>query len=369
MKTAIVLTTINIPYLLKGYAKNFEEHGYKDIEFIVIGDLKTPPETERVIEDIKNRELGGEYFDIPKQRKWLKRFPALEQTIPYNSDNRRNIGYLIAVERGAEIVISLDDDNYLREEDYLAGHQIVGTTQTLKSVESSNHWFNPCSMLQTEPKRTTYPRGFPYSKRWKDDAQFTNSNGRIVINAGLWLNNPDVDAVTNLNEPIKSLSMSSEQVMLVPGTFAPINTQNTAFHRDVLPCYYYIVMGAQINGYTLDRYGDIWSGFFAKKVIDQVGDRVAFGHPLTDHRRNIHNLFEDLQNELWGMILTDKIVPIIESINLTAGTYSDIYVELSDKLKSAINSSNEFSDDIKAYFSQITYNMKVWVNVCTKIMS
>jgi len=368
MKIAVVVTTIHIPYLLEEYASNFRKYGHKDIEFIIVGDLKTPAGVEKVVEDIRQTGFEAEYLDITKQRKWMQRFPILEQMVPYNSDNRRNIGYLIAVERGADTIISIDDDNFVRKEDYLTGHKIVGTNQTLRTVKSSNHWFNICSMLETEPKRTIYPRGFPYSKRWKDDAYFTISTGRVVINAGLWLDDPDVDAITNLDEPIKTIAMDSGQVMLAPGTFAPINTQNMAFHRDILPCNYFIVMGKQINGHLLDRYGDIWSGFFARKIVDQVGDRVAFGHPLVEHRRNTHDLFKDLRDELWGMILTDKIVPIIEALHLTKRTYSEAYVELAEGLKATIHSSDEYSDEVKAYFSQITENIKTWVDVCAKVM-
>jgi len=368
MKTAIVITTIQVPYLLEEYASNFRKYGHKDIEFIVIGDLKTPAGVEKVTENIRQTGFEAEYLDIAKQRKWIKQFPILEQMIPYNSDNRRNIGYLIAVERGADTIVSIDDDNFVKEEDYLTGHKIVGTNQTLRTVKSSNHWFNICSMLETEPKRTIYPRGFPYSKRWKDDAHFTTSTGRVAINAGLWLYNPDVNAITSLNEPVKTIAINSEQVMLAPGTFTPINTQNTAFLRDVLPCYYYIVMGEQIDGHLLDRYGDIWLGFFAKKVIDQVGDKVTFGYPLVDHRRNIHDLFQDLNNELWGMILTDKIVPIIESLHLTKKTYTEAYIELAEGLEAAICSSNEYSDEAKAYFSKVTKNMKTWADICDKVM-
>ena len=369
MKTAIVLTTIAVPNLLEGHADNYQQHGHEDVEFIVIGDLKTPKETEKVIRNIRGRGFEAEYFDIPKQEKWLQnQDPELKRMIPYNSDNRRNIGFLIAVERGAEVIVSIDDDNYVTGGDYLGGHKIVGTTQTLKTAESSNRWFNPCSMMETETKRAIYPRGFPYSKRWKDEIRFIHSSGRVVMNGGLWLRYPDLDAVTNLNEKVKTVAINSEQIMLATGTFSPINTQNTAFHRDILPCYYYIVMGAQINGYRLDRYGDIWSGFFAKKIIDHLGDRVTFGHPLTDHRRNIHDLFKDLQQELWGMVLTDKLVPIMESINLSKKTYSSAYLELAGKIEDDINRSSEFSEDEKAYVSQIASNMRVWVRVCDRIM-
>ena len=134
MKTAIVITTIQVPYLLEEYANNFRKYGHKDIEFIVIGDLKTPAGIGKVIKGIKQTGFEAEYLDITKQREWMKQFPILEQMIPYNSDNRRNIGYLVAVERGADIIISIDDDNFVRKEDYLIGHQSVGTNQTLQTV-------------------------------------------------------------------------------------------------------------------------------------------------------------------------------------------------------------------------------------------
>jgi hypothetical protein len=243
----------------------------------------------------------------------------------------------------------------------------VGTRQTLRTARSSNNWFNICSMLDTEPPRIIYPRGFPYSRRWKDDASFSTSESRIVMNAGLWLTHPDADAVTNLNEPVKVVSLNSEQVMLAQGTFAPINTQNTAFHRDVVPCFYY-VMGGQANGNKIDRYGDIWAGFFAKKVVDHMGDAVSFGQPMADHRRNIHNLFKDLQNELWGMMLTDELAPIIEFIDLTESTYADSYLELSEKLRAAVEHGAEFNQPARAYLGQVTDAMKTWVDLCRKVV-
>ena len=103
MKTAVVLTTINVPNLLVEYADNFKKYGHKDIEFIIVGDLKTPAEVERVSAEIRDRGFEAEYLDIPKQEKWMKHFPFLNSIVSYNSDNRRNIGYLIALERGADV--------------------------------------------------------------------------------------------------------------------------------------------------------------------------------------------------------------------------------------------------------------------------
>jgi hypothetical protein len=365
VKSYIVLTTINNPLLLEDYADNLMRYNHHDTGFIIIGDLKTPnKECEKLAHKINQKGFETCFMDVIKQKKWLSNFPKLEQVIPYNSDNRRNIGYLLAIEKGADIVISIDDDNYPTNEDFYQAHSKVGTEATLKTVSSANGWFNPCTMLETSHERTIYPRGFPYSRRWKDNVTSNHSSGRIVLNMGLWLGTPDADAATHLIEPVTVKRLKSEQVMLAPGTFCPINTQNTAFHKDILPCYYYVLMGAEIEGLKLDRYGDIWSGYFARKIIDQIGDRVSIGKPLTDHRRNIHDLFKDLRTELYGMIMTERLGPFLESLDLSAKTYADAYLELAEHLSKA-NLGNE--KGINTYIAKLTKAMKIWVETCERI--
>jgi hypothetical protein len=223
-------------------------------------------------------------------------------------------------------------------------------------------------MLKFSNGSVIYPRGFPFSKRWKDTTKYTVESGRIVLNMGLWTGVPDADAITHLYQPVTSLGLKSDeddQIMLGTGVFCPINTQNTAFHRSVLPCYYYMRMGLRVGGLVLDRYGDIWSGYFAKKVIDWMGDRVSVGRPLTHHRRNLHDLFKDLQVELMGMILTEKIVEFLEKCPLDSKTYRDAYLELAEKL------SKESFDErpvIKRYIGKLTEAMRIWVETCEKIL-
>ncbi len=365
MKSYIVLTTINEPLLLQHYADNLERYNHQNTGFIIIGDLKTPnKECKKLVHKLNRKGFEACFMNVIQQKKWLANFRKLEQVIPYNSDNRRNIGYLLAIEKGAEIVISIDDDNYPTNEDFYEAHAKVGVNAHLKTVSSLNGWFNPCSMLETSHGHTIYPRGFPYSRRWKDKVTSNHSSGRIVLNMGLWTGTPDADAITHLSGPVTIKGLKSEQVILAPGTFCPINTQNTAFHKDILPCYYYVLMGAQIGGLKLDRYGDIWSGYFAKKIIDKVGDRVSIGKPLTDHRRNRHDLFKDLKAELYGMIMTERLVEFLGQVDLSAKTYSDAYLELAENLRKA-NLGNE--KGINKYIAKLTNAMKIWVETCERI--
>ena len=367
----IVLTTINIPYLLEGYADNLERYGHKgEVGFIVVADLKTPPEAEEVVYRISRRGFDSIYLSVEEQKKWLKPFPELEEIIPYNSGNRRNIGYLIAVQRGADMIIVIDDDSFVGEDDFFTGHKIVGSQEELPTVSSSSGWFNVCSLLDTVPPRVIYPRGYPYAQRFKNEVISTSSEGgRIMINAGLWFEDPDVDAVTRLNEKVRTVALNTSRVTLAIGTWSPINTQNTAFHRELLACAYFVVMGVPIQGIAIDRYGDIWSGYFARKVIDSMGDKVAYGIPVTVHKRNPHNLLKDLQQELWGMILTEDLIEALSSIRLTEKSYNSLYFELAHALDKSVKQTNRVTPEVLSFLRQIAHNMKIWVDVCDRIMS
>ena len=63
---------------------------------------------------------------------------------------------------------------------------------------------------------------------------------------GLWLGDPDIDAVTRLALPVRSLGLkSNQQVMLGKNCYMPINTQNTAVHRDAMPAFYFVLQGTR----------------------------------------------------------------------------------------------------------------------------
>jgi len=373
MKYSLVFTTINVPYLLEDYIKNFKHfnHGPEDVEIIVIGDLKTPLDIDSFINKINESGYKVRYFDIPSQEKWLDKFPDLKKIVPYNSDNRRNIGYLMAVENGAEIIILVDDDNYpIESVDFLKEHSIVGQTINFEAVSDESKWFNICSMIKFNPERKIYPRGYPYSKRFKDGKiTKTKKTGKIIINEGLWLQDPDIDSITRLAEDVKGVEVLSESVVLDKGIFSPINSQNTAFHKDALPCSYFVLMGGNINGLVIERYGDIWFGYFAKKIIDHMGGFVRFGSPVALHKRNTHNILKDLKQEFWAIQFSEYLVDFIENVKLDSNTYSASYIELADKLEKFVLENKNFNPEAQIYFKQVVSAMKIWVEVCKKILN
>src|SRR5271154_2469189 len=110
MKVSIVTTTIHQPDFLLAYLENTKRHNH-DVEFIVIGDVKTPRTASEFCSKIERCLFMG----INEQEKYLKRFPRLREHLPFSSISRQNIGRLLAYENEADIIIMLDDDNLATE--------------------------------------------------------------------------------------------------------------------------------------------------------------------------------------------------------------------------------------------------------------
>src|SRR5579863_2971418 len=100
-KTSVVITSIAAPNdVMKSIAEGCAAHAY---EFFVIGDVPSPA-----------------HFELPNCR-----FLTLERQLeldfktsvltPKRHYARKNIGYLLAIANGSEIVIETDDDNFPRQ--------------------------------------------------------------------------------------------------------------------------------------------------------------------------------------------------------------------------------------------------------------
>lgn len=370
-RMSIVVTTINTPALLLDFAENFETYGHlENVDVIIIGDRKTPVQSVRDLErELNLRGLSTRFLDIEEQEAYLADFPELRPLIPYDSDNRRNIGYLLAAERGSEILVALDDDNHAKPDvDWYAGHALVGTRVVCTEVDCSNGWFNPCGMMDYDADRVVFARGYPYAKRRSPGVEtYGEGDGRVVMNGGLWLDDPDVDSLTRLTDPIRAVRVNEDRLMLAKHVFAPINTQNTAFHRDVIPAFYFVPVGDCIGGVPVERYGDIWAGFFAAKVVHHLDDRITFGAPACDHRRNAHNLLNDLELEFWSIRLTDPLAEKLVEWKLTATNYVDCYKEIADHLEAADWPHKRMAGEFKAFFGKMAHAMRVWAETCRRI--
>ena len=112
MKYALVTTTINVPVVIADYIRNAERHHIRDLVIIVVGDRKSPPQTAAYLSSLAS-PYPIEYLDVERQTDYLGIVPTLRDFLPFDSVQRRNVGYLFAAwEYGAKIIIAVDDDNF-----------------------------------------------------------------------------------------------------------------------------------------------------------------------------------------------------------------------------------------------------------------
>ena len=372
-KASIVLTTINDPRVLDDYLANFSRYGHiDDVRVFLIPDKKTPPEAYTRCKDLTRRGLNVVCPSLDEQEEFLGRvgFPA--HLVPYNSDNRRNIGYLMALEGGDGIIISIDDDNYPRQdEDFFAEHSIVSAgALEAEAVNTASGWFNVCDLLELDRPGVTYPRGFPYFARHATpQVTRVRTAADIHINAGLWLMDPDVDGISWLTAPTHALSLKGGSLVLGDKAWSPINSQNTSLRRECIASYYFLKMDYQLNGIPIDRYGDIFSGYFAQACVRHLNGDIRVGSPVADHRRNSHNYMKDAASE-WGcIVMLEDILAWLPEARLSGGTYHEAYVSLSHELQEAAErfSGSIWTDAARGYFHQAAFYMRKWAAACERL--
>lgn len=371
-KICVVVTTIGNGEFLNYYANSILKEGLLDeVLLIVIPDLKTPSQLFEKCEETRRKGVKVLCPTVEEQDAYLDKLGKIRQIIPYNSDNRRNVGFLMALETGCEILISVDDDNYPRPlEPFFKEHSCVNKKVELEAVNSNNGWFNICSLLDVEPQ-TTYPRGFPYRYRHKNpEIVSTKEEGIVHINAGLWLGHPDIDAVSCLYSPVESKAFKGKSVLLGYNTWSPINTQNTAISRDAIPAFYFLRMGYPVMGIPIDRDGDIFSGYFVQACARHLGYRIRFGTPVTEHKRNSHNYLKDLSHELACIWILEDITEWLREVKLQGDTYIETYLCLASMLEDAVEKFTGFiwNDVTRGYFHYMVYCMRTWIDAVRRIM-
>src|SRR3989344_15127 len=372
----IVFTTIYHPLVLNNLFENISKYGHiKDTIIWVVGDKKTPESIRNLVQTINTKGLEVNYLDINEQEKLGKIYPAFYSRIPFDNETRRNIGYLKALEEGCEVLISIDDDNFpVVDDDFIGGHSKTGTIWTGNVIVEPSGFHNICEYLSFEPTRHIYPRGFPFQHRSsRNNNSFKKSNAKTIVGvtAGLWLKEPDIDATTWLNGKVIGTGYKGEGFnVLSQETWTPINTQNTSVTRDLIPAYLCIPMGYEVPGGKINRYGDIWGGYFLQALTKGTDYHVSFGRPLVEHRRNPHNYVDDLRHEYWGMMLTDWLLQTLKNdFKPKEKIMTDRVLELADFLneKTEKNLPKWCPKEIKDFMKETAQHLKYWVKACNMV--
>lgn len=296
-KHAVVITTIQSP--TKAIINISKQLG-KSFDIVIIGDKKSPPDFS--VKDAR-------YFSIDKQKNIDSK---LAQILPYNHYARKNIGYLIAIKNGAQLILETDDDNIPYETFGMdLNPEVEGELITARG------WFNVYKEFTSEH---IWPRGFPLERL---NHEIINNRKtctkKCYIQQFLADKNPDVDAIYRLTQPYKEIDFTQRRpVILAQGTICPFNSQNTLAYKEVFPLLY-------LPSYVSFRMTDIWRSFISQVIMWSKGWLVSFHSSTVYQERNIHNLIKDFELEIPGYLKNQLIIDILNSISFSGSIGNRLY--------------------------------------------
>jgi len=277
--------------VLKQFAEETSKHS---IPFIVIGDTKSPKEFDLV---------GCDFYSIERQQ--TLKF-QLAKTLPVKHYARKNLGYLIAISKGAEIIIETDDDN-LPLGDFWEDRN----KQVSAHLLNNKGWVN---VYKYFTEAHIWPRGFALENI--QDELPTLEHQSIIdcpIQQGLADENPDVDAIYRLTLPLPIVFNKANGIALGNNSFCPFNSQNTTWFKEAFPLLY-------LPSHCNFRMTDIWRSFVAQRIAWTCGWSILFHQSTVWQERNDHNLMSDFRDEISGYNNNAQIIKSLKELDLKDGT-------------------------------------------------
>jgi hypothetical protein len=266
MTNVIVCTSINGPTeAIRRY------DSLPDWKLVVIGDKKTP--VDYTLED-------GLYVSPEAQEAMA---PDLSEAIGWNCIQRRNFGFIIAQQLGADLIAVVDDDNIPLEN---WGTSIyVGREVDVTEYVTPDAAFDPIGA-------TNYPhlwhRGFPLqllpSRDYSTSRDVTVSPS---VQADFWNGDPDIDAICRM-EHRPDCRFDPSVFPFTSTKMGPFNSQNTIIKSTLIPDYFLFP--------HVGRMDDIWASYY----VQALGHRVIYGEPTVYQDRNEHDLVKDMKAEYLG---------------------------------------------------------------------
>lgn len=290
---AVVVTSIAEPNrALRELAQGCLDRGY---QFIVIGDEASPRDF--------NLE-GCDFYSLRDQSETGFRFAGVCPTKHYA---RKNLGYLIAARNGASVIIETDDDNIPFQEFWHPRQR----NQSVATLPDGG-WVN---VYRYFSEAQIWPRGWPLDYVKDEPLAYqllTLGDVDCPIQQGLADENPDVDAIYRLTQPLPQVFRKDRRVALARSSWCPFNSQNTTWWQAAFPLLY-------LPAYCSFRMTDIWRSFIAQRIAWTNRWSVLFHEPTVRQQRNDHDLMRDFKDEVPGYLHNRAICESLERLQLQSG--------------------------------------------------
>jgi len=298
-----------------------------------------------LIEDCKNKHIvvpkhiKHEHYcwnDIDKDLKkksWI---------IPRGGSAVRSYGYYKAYQDECEYILNLDHDCYPADDNKTITDLINNHMLAFQLAGEYSSFYNV--------GRQFYPEYFV----WMRGSPFKYRQGRVSkISVGGWDNVPDLDAITQLIKQTPKLKVRRSIDVVPKYMGVTICGMNIMFHRDVVPIIYYLLQG---KDWGIDRYDDIWSGLFIKKVLDKFDIPICINGYACIYHSRVSDPNKSLYSEGIGYGANETLWDRLMEFNIEGDTIIKAYRSLADQLPLDSLHNEDYTKKLKEA-------MKIWTTL------
>ncbi len=291
MKRFVVFTTINPPSeALRAWAALEGRQAEGSNYLIGVADKKTPIdwhlENCHMVSAWQQTEkgAGGEFA----------------KTLPWNNYARKMLGYRLAIDTGAEVIIDTDDDNTPNLDWSFPGFEGEHWV-----ADAKTEWFNAyCNFTDEE----IWPRGFPLEKV-RASFNWPGRSAKRKVNVGVWQclvnGDPDVDAIYRLTQKPLLTFKNGDPIVLDRGVWCPFNSQNTVWRKELFPLMY-------LPHTVSMRCTDIIRSLVALPIMNEKGGyQLGFTAANAFQDRNPHNYLVDFKDEIPIYLHAQRIISAV----------------------------------------------------------
>lgn len=221
---------------------------------------------------------------------------AYEWIIPKKTDCIRSFGFYKAWQMNGQYTLTLDDD--VRP---IEGFDVFEAYERqFEEGAIVSNYFNVGELI--ERPKGLFMRGFPFKDRQPK---------KVMLQYGMWAGVPDLDGVTQLQNPTNDAKVFARNVTVPLGATVTGCIMNCAFRREFTPYFYQLLMG---KDWPYDRWGDIWSGLIAKRICDNNDWAVVVNGNATVQHLRASDVTANIKKEASGYIVNEEINEWIDRV-------------------------------------------------------
>ena len=287
MKVALICTTLDVPEVLSVYRRLAPM-----LRIFCAADVNTIPDAYDFVAKLGNAEMLD-----PEQ------YPETPYA-PIRSIQRRNVALLEAIRWGADIILSVDTDDYPMTPSHIYQIKKAFNVPFTGCELRSDAWFDPGHL--TDPPISH--RGMPH--RLDRFYAHPTVDRKVGVVASTVLGSCDisaVDRITNAPKRQNATDLARAGVIVDPARqWTLLNSEAIAFTRELAP--------AAMVWPGVGRYDDLFASMLMQRVMRETGHVIHYGNPLVYHERADRDYRVDLAAEMWGMNYCEAVAHFLDGV-------------------------------------------------------